>query len=510
MTLRHLLSSLHGVNIRDAVYDCSPDLDPDLPITGVTCDSRRAVAGCLFIPIRGTDFDGHNAISEAAAKGARAVFLEDRTKVHNCPLPWLLVRDTHSLLLPLCLAVHGHPERQMRLIAVTGTNGKTSLTYLLEAIFRKCGKTAVIGTVENRIGDEIIPAKHTTPPPEELAELLSRAADSGVRTVLMEASSHALDQKRLSGLTFDCGIFTNLTEDHLDYHKTAERYFLTKRSLFFHCRTKVICTDDLYGQRLAHDPALQRGMFTCSAHADAHADFAVSGLRRGDDSITSYQLDAPDTRLTVKTALPGTFAVINTALAAACAHVMYVPAPCITDGIGALTCIPGRMECIVRTPIAVYLDYAHTPDALEKALDSLACEKGSGRLSVLFGCGGEREREKRPRMAKIAAEHADRVIITSDNCRRENPFRILGDICSGIPEEKADRVTVIPDRKAAIAYLLRSALPGETVLLAGKGHETYEIQADGAHPFSEWEIVYAVMKAQNETTSGGIPSGYGI
>lgn len=507
LTLHMLTAGLFPDNI----LAVSPDLSMEMSVSGVSSDARRIGKDELFIAVCGTRFDGHTAITDAARHGACAVILEDAAYTADCPLPWMLVRDTHAVLLPLALALRGHPERGMRLIAVTGTNGKTSVTYLLEAVFAACGKTAVFGTVENRIAGTVFPASHTTPDPDELACLLKTAAETGVRTVILEASSHALAQKRLSGLTFSCGIFLNLTEDHLDYHKTTEDYYLAKRSLFFSCEVGLCNTDDPFGRRLFSDPAFAGKLFSFSPAGAPDADFSVREAppteEEEEEEERRFRVSAPGGSFRFRSSLPGSFVPCNTLAAAACAFLLGVPKDRIADGIRSVPSIPGRMERIVKTPFSVILDYAHTPDALEKALLSARtlCKDG-GKLRVLFGCGGDREHEKRPKMGAITARLADVAVITSDNSRTESPFFILAQILSGIPEEKKELCTVIPDRRAAIAYLLSSACPGDCLLLAGKGHETYEIDSSGRHPFSERDIVAACMKARTSDVRAAHPA----
>lgn len=439
-------------------------------------DSRRVRANDVYFCIRGRHHDGHTTISEAAAAGAVCAVIDDPAAIPTARiygLGWILVRDTASVFLPACLSFYGHPERELQLCAVTGTNGKTSITYLLEAIFSAYPPTspcAVFGTVENRIAGVRYPTENTTPAPEITAELLSRARDAGVKTVLMEVSSHALAQNRLSGLTFACGIFTNLSEDHLDYHPSMEDYFAAKRRLFFACQTALVNTDDPYGRRLFADPAFA-GRMHSYAMTQPHTEFTPSFLPR---DLT----DAPCGFLTE-----------NRLAAAACASMAGIPRTVIAEAIRTMQPIPGRMECIRKSPITVYLDYAHTPDALRRVLSGLRQTCRPGQLSVLFGCGGDRDRMKRPMMGAAAAELADRILLTADNSRTEDVRDIIADILRGIPQKDRHKVTVITDRRAAILQLIARTDPGDTILLAGKGHETYQTDRSGTHPFSERDII---------------------
>ena len=480
MTIRTLFDSIPDTDILGIRY-------PDL--LSAACaeprrDSRLVGAGDVFFCIRGKTHDGHSAIPTAAARGAVCVVIDDPDAIstaEECGIAWILVRDTASLFLPACLAFYGHPERTVQLYAVTGTNGKTSVTYLLEAIFSAYAPTApcaVFGTVENRIAGIAYRTEHTTPAPEITAMLLSKARDASVKTVILEASSHALSQKRLSGLHFSCGIFTNLSEDHLDYHTSMEDYFLAKRQLFFACDRAVINIDDPNGMRLYRDPALPCRRYSFSP-SDGEADFPLSVLPQ---TQTDTCFD---------------FVAANRLAAAACAMTAGIPTADITAAIRSMKPIPGRMECLRTAPFSVYLDYAHTPDALFRALSGLRKTHPVGRLSVVFGCGGDREQPKRPLMGKIAAEHADRIILTADNSRSECVHDILAQIIGGIPRTKRHKVTVIEDRTDAVRQALSDANAGDTVLFAGKGHETCQTDRSGTHPFSERDIIQQWFNENN-------------
>lgn len=443
-------------------------------------DSRLVGPNDVYFCIRGAHHDGHTTLSEAAARGAACAVLDDPAYIaaaEALSVPWVLVSDTAAAFLPACLAFHGHPERGMQLYAVTGTNGKTSVTYLLEAIFSAYAPhtpSAVFGTVENRIAGIPQKTEHTTPAPEVLSALLALSAERGVRNVFLEASSHALAQHRLSGLHFECGIFTNLGTDHLDYHETPEDYFLCKRSLFYSCSRALINTDDAYGRRLSEDPAFRDRCISYSPQT-AGGTFPLSFLPQ----------DLTDTLAPCIAA--------NRLAAAACAYTAGIPRAVIARAIRTMPPIPGRMECVRCSPFSVYLDYAHTPDALRAVLSGLKAQQlktaPHGRLCVVFGCGGDRDRTKRPMMGLAAAEYADRIVLTSDNSRSEATCDIIADILGGIPSEHLGKTTVIEDRRDAIRFALSSAADGDTVLLAGKGHETYQTDRDGVHPFSERDII---------------------
>ncbi len=473
MTIRTLFDA---IPLTDIVGISTPEILSH-SCTAPKRDSRRIGAGDVFFCIRGRRHDGHTDLAQALTSGAVCAVIDDPDAIVTAEalsLPWILVRDTSAVFLPACLAYHGHPEHGLHLCAVTGTNGKTSVTYLLEAIFSAYPPTApcaVFGTVENRIDGISYRTENTTPAPEVTAELLARARDAGVKSVILEASSHALEQNRLSGLTFDCGIFTNLSEDHLDYHPTMEDYYLAKRKLFFSCRRALYNIDDPHGLRLFRDPTIPAERHTF-ALTHPTADYPASFLPE----------DLTDT--------PCDFIAANRLAAAACASMAGVPTDTVISAIRSMKPTPGRMERIVDTPYTVYLDYAHTPDALKRVLLGLQKQK-TGDLCVLFGCGGDREHQMRPMMGAVAAEYADRIILTADNSRSEDVRDILAEILGGVALTDRHKVTVITDRRAAILYLLNTTKAGDTVLLAGKGHETYQTDQSGTHPFSEREIVRA-------------------
>ncbi len=495
MTLRQLLNELpctaiRAVQIPYAVYGTE--------VCSLCEDAQDIRENAVYIAIRGTKFDGHHNIDKAVANGAVCVILCDEAYTLGLCAPYILLDDTRTHLLSLYLALAHHPERHLKLFAVTGTNGKTSVTYLLESIFKRRGGCAVLGTVENRIGGTVYPSENTTPTPKTLATLLSMAKERGIKYVVLEASSHALVQKRLSSLVFEVGIFLNLTEDHLDYHKSTEAYFNAKRSLFFTCKKCLFVIDDNYGRRLFADPMFHSRAYALASQTDRMRDadfFLYPPFSDTECGKLRFFLAMPDALLCLSTALKGSFAPLNAAVSAACAHLAHIPPDDIAEGIRSLPVIPGRMECLVKSPFSVYCDYAHTPDALEKALCGLRQDK-VGALSVLFGCGGDRETQKRPKMGKIAVALADHVILTADNSRSESLFSIFADIVSGIPIHKRHKVTLLCNRADAIAYAMDTAHPHDTLLLAGKGHESYETDASGTHPFSEKAIVAAVLARQ--------------
>lgn len=384
----------------------------------------------------------------------------------------------------------GNPQRSLRLVAVTGTNGKTSVSTLLADMLRKNGeKTGLIGTVSCSDGELVTASSYTTPPPAILYPLLAEMVKNGVTTVIMEASSHALAQERLFGLPFDLAIFTNLTRDHLDYHGTREAYLAAKAKLFTAAHRSLINADDSAAKEIAFHAA--GDVYYCSA-INPYAEFIIEHPLCTEDGIT-LSLRAMNENIAVQAPLFGAFNVYNLSQAVAAAYLLGISKTNIERTVTSLHAPLGRLEKLPDTgDISVFIDYAHTPDALEKALTAL--RPHAARLTVLFGAGGDRDTGKRAEMGRIAELYADFAIITDDNPRNESPEDIRRDILSGIKNE--NHVT-LPDRKKAITHAVLSAAPGETLLLAGKGHEEYIIDRFGRHDFSERMIVADAIKHRN-------------
>jgi len=452
-------------------------------LTGITDDSRQVSAGSLFVAVRGTARDGHDFLP-ALADRAGAAIVEDASRT---TLPAFVVSDARRAA-PIAAAIaYGMPASRLRLVGVTGTNGKTTTVGMLRHLLDDggAGRSASIGTLGVLIGSEGIAqpggAGLTTPGPIELQRVLRSLVDAGVTIVAMEVSSHSLDQRRVDGLTFAVAAFTNLTRDHLDYHGTMEAYVAAKARLTEYLApggTVVLNADDDAWDRLASLP--RRVRFSL---AGKEADVRAAGVRytpRGSE----WTLEAADTAARVTLPLVGDFNVANALGAAASAWALGMPAEVIARRLSSLPQVPGRLERIHERP-TVLRDYAHTPDALERALTAVRpfAEK---RLLVVFGCGGDRDRGKRPQMGAIAERLADHVIVTSDNPRTEDPDRIIDDIEAGMRARNHERIT---DRHDAIARALTIASPGDVVVLAGKGHETYQIRGTIAYPFDEREIV---------------------
>ena len=466
--------------------------DPE--INDIVSDSRRVRADSLFVCIRGLHHDAHAYLGEAIAAGASAIVLEDKPS-GELQLPVVCVRDTRAALACLWDAFLGHPSAHMQLIAVTGTNGKTSVSRMLCAMFRaSLWRTGLIGTVGCYSGDRLLAAtpedplaNMTTPDPADLYRMLAEMRDDGMEVVILEATSHALALGKLTPLRFAAGIFTNLTPEHLDFHGTMENYLAAKLKLFDACSLAIVNRDDPAWEQVAAAGAAR--VRTCSqqGEADYRAREIVSCAADG----IAYLLDARNARFAVRSPIPGRFTVENSLLAAACALEMGLSPIAVQDALCGLRSVAGRIERVElpsHLPFSVFIDYAHTPDALRNLLRTARdFRAGRERIVLLFGCGGDRDPSKRKPMGQIASEMADFVIVTSDNPRSESPQAIIRDILRGIDRERPH--VVIENRAEAIAYAITSARAGDIILLAGKGHEQYEITAEGRRPFDEAALV---------------------
>jgi UDP-N-acetylmuramoyl-L-alanyl-D-glutamate--2,6-diaminopimelate ligase len=467
--------------------------------TGITDDSRQVQSGALFVAVRGSARDGHAFLPDAEAKGAVAAIVENPDAT---ALPALVVREGRRATAVAAAAAFGEPAARLTLVGVTGTNGKTTtvsmLRHLLDRPDAPCASIGTIGVLVGSAGEPLPGgAGLTTPGPVELQRLLRRLVDRGVRAVAMEVSSHALDQRRVEGITFDAAVFTNLTRDHLDYHETMEAYRAAKLRLVEHLGargTAVVNADDPAWAPL--DGAARTVTFSTR---DADADVVVRDARFGPAGSEATLVIAGDAA-TLRLPLIGDFNVDNAAGAAAAAWALGVSIGEIAERLASLPQVPGRLELLHDAP-AVLRDYSHTPDSLERALSAVR-PFARGRVIVVFGAGGDRDRGKRPEMGRIAEAGADHVILTSDNPRTEDPERILDDIEGGMARRDHER---IEDRRAAIARALEIAEPGDVVLLAGKGHETYQIRGTTSHPFDEREIVQELLaeRAPAASARGG-------
>ncbi len=473
------------------------DLLPGLPetvgqtdISGITCDSRKVGKGFAFVCIKGAAADGH-AFAQAALDNGAAVIVAER----DLGLAeQIVVSDTHKAYAEMCAAWFGRPADSLRLIGVTGTNGKTTVSYLCKAILERSGyKVGLIGTIQNMIGDETLPAKNTTPSAYELHSLFSLMKSAGCQFVVMEVSSHALDQQRVGGLHFETALFTNLTQDHLDYHITMENYKSAKRKLFEMCDTAVINYDDPHGADMV--AGLPCKVITYSAQSD-EATYTAKGITYRPDGV-DFQFVGFDVISRVRLKTAGRFSVYNALCAGACAVSLGIPIHTVTEALSEVSGVKGRAEVVpTGRDFTVIIDYAHTPDGLENILKTFK-DVPKNRLIALFGCGGDRDRTKRPKMGKIAAQLADYCIVTSDNPRSENPSLIIQDILAGMEDEKTP-YTVVENRVEAIKYAVANARTGDIIVLAGKGHETYQILGTGTIHLDEREVVAAALRERAE------------
>ncbi len=455
----------------------------DVEISSISCDSRTVEPGGLFVAIPGAHTDGQNFITQALERGAAAVLCrevpEDRGRCLTTP-------DPRRALAHIAANWFGHPGDELVLIGVTGTNGKTTTTYLIKAMLEGVlhTKVGLIGTNHILIGSEELPARNTTPDALQLHQLLRRMADQGCTHVVMEVSSHALVQHRVEGLRFQVGLFTNLTQDHLDYHHTMEEYRAAKERLFRQSERAILNLDDEAGRYYA--PRVHCPVMTYSENKDA-ADLTAKNIRLFSTHV-EFEGVALGQIARVCLPIPGGFSIYNALAALTCGLCLGIPLSEGAEPLRSVQGIKGRVEVVpVPTAYTVIIDYAHTPDALEKIL-STARDFTPGRLICLFGCGGDRDRSKRPLMGAVAGELADLVVVTSDNPRMEDPEDIIRDILPGLEETQA-QLYVEPDRVGAIALCLNLGQPGDVIILAGKGHETYQEIMGVRHYMDERQIV---------------------
>lgn len=475
-TLRQLLEGLttHAV--------------PPIPVSGVSCHSKQLQAGEVFVAVRGARQDGHAFLEEAAARGACAVVVS-QPPAQSLPCPVIMVSDTKRALSVMAARFFKEPATRLRFIGTTGTNGKTTTTYLLKAILEASGQRAgMLGTVAYEIGERHLPSVNTTPGTLDLQRLLAEMVEQHLTWCVMEVSSHALDQGRIDGLKFDAAIFTNLGSDHLDYHKTRERYAEAKRRLFGYVKPEgraFINADDPYGRTLLED---LRGQIALTSYSLEQPSKVF--VRRVDCSWqgTDLVLETPWGIFAVSTPLIGRHNVLNVAAACGACLSLGVSTYAVQHALTNFLQVPGRLECVINDMgVRAVIDYAHTADALRLVLLSLR-ELVRGRLIVVFGCGGDRDQTKRPVMGQIASLMADEVVLTSDNPRSEDPQDIIHQIKRGFVPGFQD-YQVIVDREQAIVSALSMARPEDAVLIAGKGHEAYQIFDHVTVPFSDRDVV---------------------
>ncbi len=457
--------------------------DPQTEISGISYDSRKTQPGDLFVAIKGFEADGHRFIPKAMENGAAAVLCEDAPEDG---IPYVKTGDCRYGLAIASRDYFGNPAGEMKLIGFTGTSGKTSSTQILKHVLesRLGAKVGLIGTNGNMIGDETIHTEHTTPESYELHKLFREMADAGCSHVVMEVSSHSLTLERVAGITFDVAVFTNLSQDHLDLHGTMDAYAEAKRKIISQCRIGCINADDERAAFMAEGAACP--IFTYSVK-DNSADLVAKDIRLTASGVRFAAVSSGELALT-KLAIPGMFSVYNALSVAAAGLCLGMSLPDCAEGISSATGVKGRMESVPTDgEYSILIDYSHKPDALEKALKTLR-PVTKGRLTVLFGCGGDRDRVKRPIMGAIAAQNADLVIVTSDNPRTEEPMAIINEILPGLKKGRAAS-KVICDRREAICWAIDNAGKGDVILLAGKGHEDYQVIGHEKHHMDEREIV---------------------
>lgn len=457
----------------------------DVEILDVTQDSRLVKEGSLFVCVKGNTFDGHSVAEEMLNKGAAAVIVEKDLNLEN----QVLVSDTRAVFSLICSNFFGNPAEKLKLIGLTGTNGKTTTTFLIKQILENTGKkVGLIGTVQNMIGSEVYPAKYTTPDPYELQKLFRLMVDAGCEYCVMEVSSQALAQGRVNGLHFLVGAFTNLTQDHLDYHKTWENYFNSKRILFENCDYAVTNLDDEYGLKIVEGLPCKTITYSIDRN---DADFCAKNVKFKASGV-EYQL-VSDYIGRVDCPIPGRFSVYNSLCATTIALTLGIDFNKVLYAISKSTGVKGRIEVVpTDTNYTVIIDYAHSPNGLENIISSIR-EIAKGRVVTLFGCGGDRDKTKRPLMGKIAAELSDFCIVTSDNPRSEDPSKIIDDILVGM-EGISTPYVVVENRKEAIRWALEHGEEDDIILLAGKGHETYQILPTGTIHFDEREVIAEILK----------------
>lgn len=475
------------MKLRDIIENNAVTAIGETEITSITDDTRRVTEGSLFVCIKGGSFDGHDAAAEMLGKGAAAVVCERDLGLGDRQI---LTDNSRILYGKLCAAWFGHPERKMKLLGVTGTNGKTTITNVIKHILMSAGhKTGLIGTIQNEIGYEVLHTENTTPLTYDFMSVLAKMAEEGCEYVVMEVSSFGLVQNRIGPSHFRTAVFTNLTQDHLDYHKDMEDYYQAKKMLFDLCDAALINIDDEYGQRLFGETDCEKLSFSIRQNADYYAD----GVRIKSTGSSFWFCDGDKSHL-VRSKIPGLFNVSNLTAAIAVCLRENIPADIILSAIENYNGVKGRCEVIpTGRDFTVICDYAHTPDAVENVLRSVK-EYTEGRLICLFGCGGNRDAAKRPKMAKAAAAYADRLVITSDNPRNEDPELIIKDILAGL-EGTDTAYDVVTDRREAIFHALKIAEKGDIIVLAGKGHEDYQIIGGMKHiHFDEREVVAEELK----------------
>ena len=480
MLLKNLIEGLDIVSVKGNI---------DVEISSIAYDSRKVKTGALFVCIEGFKADGHSYIPFAIENGVSAILVQKDVEVPN-NITVIRVNDTRYALAYVSDKFFDHPSGKFELIGVTGTKGKTTTTYMIKSILEAAGqKVGLIGTIENRIGNEVIPAERTTPESYDLQALFSEMLEKQVNSVVMEVSSQGLALHRVSCSDYNIGIFTNLSRDHIspNEHKSMEEYFNAKMKLFKMCKTGFVNIDSIYGEEVIKGAGCK--IYTYGIDRDA--DIKAANMVLGRDSV-QFDVETPWGRESVTINIPGRFSIYNALAAIGTCCLMGIGLDKIKEGLKNVK-VPGRAEVIeIKKDFTIMRDYAHTPDSLENILNTVKAF-AKGRLVCVFGCGGDRDRTKRPLMGQISGKIADFTIITSDNPRTEDPKSIIKDIEDGIKKTSGMYIK-IADRREAIKYAIQNAQPDDIIVLAGKGHETYQIFKDKTIHFDEKEVVKEILE----------------
>ena len=480
----------------------------DASFEGLSYDSRTVKAGDLFVAIRGFRFDGHDFIEDAVQKGAAAILMEEGRTLPETSTGIAVSQDTRAALAAVSAAFYGHPSRKLTVIGVTGTKGKTTTTHLIRNVLRRAGiETGLIGTVHNLVGEQVLPVAHTTPEAPELQSLMARMVSAGCSAVVMEVSSHALALKRVDGTAFDVAVLTNIGRDHLDFHQSLEAYLDAKKKLFYALgeshpghpsdrKFAVVNLDDPNSEGFMRASPVRCVTFGINEKAMVRACDVLL-----EPSATEFSLVMGGQKIGVRIPMPGRFNVYNALAAASVAYGMGIDSKTVVEALESSTSVRGRAEVVDEgQSFTVLVDYAHTPDSLQNILETIR-ETSNGEVIVIFGCGGDRDRGKRPLMGKIAAALADRIIITSDNPRSEEPEAIMDEIESGVIDFlKSHREGIrlkdyrkVTSRFDAIKQGILMARPGDVVLIAGKGHETYQVFKNKTVPFDDVAVARRIL-----------------
>ena len=479
MKLRELIKNLSIIEM---------NADAELEISGVSYDSRKTEKENMFVAIRGFEADGHKFIPKAVENGAAVILCEEKP---SCDIPYVLVSDSRYGLAIVSRDFFGDPASEMTMIGITGTSGKTSSSYLIKHMLESKldAKVGLIGTNGNMIGDEFLHTEHTTPESYELHKLFRHMADSGCTHVVMEVSSHSLTLERVAGINFDVALYTNLSQDHLDFHGTMEEYAAAKRKLFSMCSLGCFNLDDAWADFMRDGASCRTMTFSTEKN---EADLVAKDIRLTADGVRFASVSGDEISMT-KLGIPGMFSVYNALGTMSVGLALGLSLADCSDAMSSAKGVKGRLEIVpTGRDFSVVIDYSHKPDALEKVLKTLK-PVTRGRLIALFGCGGDRDKLKRPIMGRIAADNADLVVVTSDNPRTEDPDEIIREIVAGMKDKRTPS-KVICDRREAIAWAIDNAAPGDVLLLAGKGHEDYQVVGHEKHHMDEREIVADCLK----------------